>query len=102
MVGILDTEIGGHLAKVRWARSTIAAAQNQYEERKDANRSHENRKMDSGHGAGRFRVDNAVVRDGPARHWAEILGPGLGEVNEDVEVGGVPGRQLAINRLCTF
>jgi hypothetical protein len=51
--------------------------------------------MDSAHGAGRFRVHNAVVRDGLARHWAEILGPGLGEVNEDVEVGCVPERQLA-------
>jgi hypothetical protein len=26
--------------------------------------------------------DDAVVRDGLADHWAEILGPGLGQVNE--------------------
>ena len=38
------------------------------------------------------------MRDGLANHWVEILGPGLGEVNEDVEVGGAPERQLAIKR----
>jgi hypothetical protein len=39
------------------------------------------------------------VRDGLADHWAEILGPGLWEVNEGVEVGGVGERPLAINRV---
>jgi hypothetical protein len=36
--------------------------------------------------------------DGLAYHWAEILGPGLRQVNEGVEVGGVPERRLATNR----
>jgi len=27
------------------------------------------------------------VQDGLANHWVEILGPGLGEVNEGIEVG---------------
>jgi hypothetical protein len=31
--------------------------------------------------------DDAVVRDGLANHWAEIIGLGLGQVNEGAEVG---------------
>jgi hypothetical protein len=43
-------------------------------------------------------LDDAVMGDGLAYHWAEILGPGLRQVNEGVEVGGVPERRLATNR----
>ena len=53
--------------------------------------------VDHTHPAAAQLLDDAVVRDGLANHWAEILGPGLGQVNEGVEVGGGPERQLAIN-----
>jgi hypothetical protein len=64
VVGILDAEIGSHLANVGWARTTIATAQNQYEKRKDGDPSHKYRMMDSTHSRGRFSIRNAVVRDG--------------------------------------
>jgi hypothetical protein len=35
------------------------------------------------------------VRDDLANHWAEILGPKLGQVNEGVEGGGFSTRWLA-------
>jgi hypothetical protein len=43
---------------------------------------------------GLCKVDDAIVRDGLADHWAEILGSGLRQASEDVEVGGGPERQL--------
>ncbi|MGA7929692.1 MAG: hypothetical protein WCA20_27330 [Candidatus Sulfotelmatobacter sp.] len=77
MVGILNAEIGSHFANVGWARTTIAAAQNQYEKRKDGNQSYKNRTMDLTHGGGRFSVRDAAVGDGPPHqlkgctHWQE-------------------------------
>ncbi len=38
--------------------------------------------------------DNAIVRDGLADHWAEILGPGLGQVNEGAEICAGKGTAL--------
>jgi hypothetical protein len=39
------------------------------------------------HPAAAELLDDTVVRDGLANHWAEILGPGLGQVNERGDVG---------------
>src|SRR6202034_1248927 len=50
--------------------------------------------VDHTHPAATELFDDAVMRDGLANHWAEILGPGLRQVNEGVEFGGVPERQL--------
>jgi hypothetical protein len=72
VVGILDAEIGSHFANVGWARTTIAAAQNLYEKRKDGDPSHKYRMMDSTHGGGRFSIRNAVVRDGLSDHGWEL------------------------------
>ena len=41
--------------------------------------------------------DDAVVRNGLPDHWAEILGPGRGQVNEGVEVACVIKGQLVKN-----
>ena len=38
--------------------------------------------------------DNAVMRNGLPNHWAEILGLGVGQVNDSEEVGFVPLGQL--------
>jgi len=32
-------------------------------------------------------LDDAVVQNGPADHWADILGPEVGQVNESAGVG---------------
>ena len=53
--------------------------------------------VDHAHAAAAQFLDDAVVRDGLPDHWAEILGPEIRQVNEGVEVGGVPERQLAIH-----
>jgi len=41
---------------------------------------------------------DALTRDGLADHWVEMLRLEVEQVNESVEVGGVPKAQLAINR----
>jgi hypothetical protein len=43
--------------------------------------------------------EDAVVRNGLRDHWTEILGPGLGQVNENVELGVYPeaSKQLQLN-----
>jgi hypothetical protein len=43
-------------------------------------------------------LSDALTRDGLADHWAEMLRLEVGQVNESVEVGGVPKGQLAKNR----
>jgi len=40
-------------------------------------------------------LSDALTRDGLADHWAEMLRPEVGQVNESVEVGGIPKGQLA-------
>ena len=54
--------------------------------------------VDDSHPATAELLDDAVVRDGLADHWAEILGPEIGQVNETREVGCLPEAQLAKNR----
>jgi len=49
------------------------------------------------HPASAQLLDDAVVRDGLADHWAEMLRLEVGQVNESVEVGCVPKDQLAKN-----
>src|SRR5215831_4603896 len=39
-------------------------------------------------------LKDAIVLQGLAGHWAEILGPEVGQVNETREVGGGRARQL--------
>ena len=53
--------------------------------------------VDDTHPAAAEFLDDAVVRNGLADHWAEILGPGRGQVNEGVEVACVIKGQLVKN-----
>ena len=52
------------------------------------------------HPAAAQLLDDVVVRDGLANHWAEILGLRLGQVNEGVEVGRFCG-SLTRTELCS-
>jgi len=45
--------------------------------------------IDHTHPSAAELLDDAVVRDGLADHWAEILGREAGQVNEGWELGGV-------------
>jgi hypothetical protein len=47
------------------------------------------------HAAATELLDDAVVRDGHADHWDEILGLGLGHVNEGER--GWPGPEKSID-----
>ncbi|MGA9543295.1 MAG: hypothetical protein WBQ85_06990, partial [Candidatus Sulfotelmatobacter sp.] len=53
--------------------------------------------VDHTHPAAAQLLDDVVMRDGLAKHWGEILGPGLGQVNEGVQVEGGSERRLTIN-----
>ncbi len=53
--------------------------------------------IDHAHPATAHLLDDAVVRDSLADHLAEILGLGVGQVNEGQKVSGVPARWLMKN-----
>ena len=53
--------------------------------------------VDHAHTAATEFLDDAVMRNGLADHWAEILGLEVGQVNEGEEVADVSERQLLLN-----
>ena len=55
--------------------------------------------VDNAHSSAAQLLDDAVVRDSLADHLAEILGLGVGQVNEGRQVGVASKRQLTINRV---
>ncbi|MGA8308776.1 MAG: hypothetical protein WB755_02010 [Terriglobales bacterium] len=55
--------------------------------------------IDHTHPAAPKFLDDAVVRDGPANHWCEMLRLGNRQVNESLGVGGISKKWLAKNRI---